>query len=336
MSNPTSFDATGNNDLRAYFAWQKALWGDPTLRKLAGKSNLDIRATAQVIALHGHNGHGCCVGMPTVAEMIGCNEQTIRVHCDELVSLGWLTRVRRPGRTTVFRIANPVANPVGQTADPVGQTVSGTANPVGPDPRGSGAERVGGTGNPVGLEHRGTPWVQTHDDQNSNQNKTGGSPLAPQRQTRDGGRPADRRPEQDRPRSLRDRGLTPPTTRAPSAQGTAPKIKSSPRTEVQEPKSKELDHPSGGREFQLHDQEMTRGENSVARRVISEGSGGVVPPGICARASGQTSTPPQPGGVARGGFDYGDHGDGADYDLAAALAFERSQAIRRARLEAGR
>jgi len=102
--------STGDNSARDFFAWKNALYRDIPLRKMAKKStsSLDIRLTASLIAdCFGKWGHECRPAAATVAEMIGCTEKTVRSHLAQLVSLGWFTEEKRPGRPTVYAIANP-------------------------------------------------------------------------------------------------------------------------------------------------------------------------------------------------------------------------------------
>jgi hypothetical protein len=96
---------TGNDAVKRYFQWQQALMNDETLRKLACKSEWDIRYTALVIASY-HTEHSW-VSADLLAKVIGCSLNTAKRHRAELIQLGWFTEVDRSRRNVTLAIALP-------------------------------------------------------------------------------------------------------------------------------------------------------------------------------------------------------------------------------------
>lgn len=82
---------------------------DETLRKLGtAKGSQDIRWTASWLAgRYGTWGHELRPSVATLATMTGFGQATVRRHLATLVSLGWLTERKRPGKATVYGITMP-------------------------------------------------------------------------------------------------------------------------------------------------------------------------------------------------------------------------------------
>lgn len=97
--------------ISVYYAWQKSIFRDEILRKLAGeglkRKPADIRATAFCMATHGMNGQHCHPSIDTMAEQLGFGRDTIINHLKILVDQGWFTAVKRHRTSTDYSIAIP-------------------------------------------------------------------------------------------------------------------------------------------------------------------------------------------------------------------------------------
>jgi hypothetical protein len=98
-------------EITGYFAWQKRVMEDETLRDIAESEYFDIRLIALTIAMFGASGEGCYAASETIAALIGCKRKAVERKRAELIRLGWFTEVSRTGgwnkRGLVVSIALP-------------------------------------------------------------------------------------------------------------------------------------------------------------------------------------------------------------------------------------
>ena len=91
----------GDARARHYYEWVTGLCrsGNGKVTRAAG--------VGIALASHGNWGEGLWVAATTLAEEVGLDEKTVRTSLDVLVTAGWLTRKRRPGKTYLYSIATP-------------------------------------------------------------------------------------------------------------------------------------------------------------------------------------------------------------------------------------
>ena len=101
------------SEVKAYFAWQKRVMEDETLREIAENGFFDIRLIALMIAMFGASGEECYAASETIAALMGCKRKAVERYRAELIRLGWFTEVGRDGgwnkRGLILSIALPEA-----------------------------------------------------------------------------------------------------------------------------------------------------------------------------------------------------------------------------------